>query len=93
MAMSARFAPWMVRNTIDFPMDWQKFIYQGSTFSLFADRFEISGDDPRLVTSGSINMQEVPGHPCPVPNAEAANDTTPDCRLLTLLNKYGPGLR
>ena len=70
-----------------------EFIYQGSTFSLFVDRFETSGDDPRLVTSGSVNMQEVPGHPCPVPNAEAANDTTPDCRLISLLNTYGPGMR
>jgi hypothetical protein len=37
----------MVRNTIDFPMDWQKFIYQGSDLQPVRGPFEVSGDDPR----------------------------------------------
>ena len=93
LQLSARFAPWMVRNTVDFPMDWQKFIYQGATFPLFVDRFDISSDAPRLVSSGSINMQAVPRQPCPVSAADAASDTIPDCRVLALLQKYGPESR
>ncbi len=90
MGLSVRFAPWMVRNTIDFPMDWRRFVYQGQAFPLFVDVFSKAGPVPDLVRTESINMQGIDSLPCPVTGQDAANDTLPDCRLLALLDTYGP---
>jgi hypothetical protein len=93
MGLSVRFAPWMVRNTIDFPMDWRKFVYQGASFPLFVDVFSTSDPRPRVIHTESINMQGIDSLPCPTTGIEAASDTLPDCRLLALLDSYGPEVR
>ncbi len=91
--IAVRFAPWMIRNTVDFPMDWRRFVNQGPSFPLFIDVFQLATEHPRLARSESIDMQAVAAQPCNVADSLVANDTTPDCRLLALLDKYGPDRR
>src|SRR5262245_49296897 len=92
-ALAVRFAPWMVRNTVDFPMDWRRFVYQRASFPLFVDVFDQSGEHPRLIRSESIDLQNIERRPCPVSGEAAARDTTPDCRLLALLERLAPDRR
>ena len=92
-ALAVRFAPWMVRNTVDFPMDWRRFVYQGASFPLFLDVFDQSGEHPRLIRSESIDLQNIERTPCPFSGEAAARDTTPDCRLLALLQRLAPDRR
>lgn len=91
--LAVRFAPWMVRNTIDFPMDWRRFVDDGPSFPLFVDVFQVAFEHPRLLRSETIDMRTVAANPCPVRDGMVANDTTPDCRLLNLLSRYGPDQR
>jgi hypothetical protein len=90
--ISVRFAPWMVRNTIDFAMDWRRFIDHGPAFPLYIDVFDLS-ERPRLASTSTIDFRQLEGRPCRVPAAQAANDTTPDCKLLALINRFGPEVR
>ncbi len=91
--LAVRFAPWMIRNTVDFPMDWRRFVNQGPSFPLFVDVFQVSTEHPRLERSETIDMKGVASVPCTAADSLVANDTTPDCRLLSLLERYGPDRR
>lgn len=91
--VAVRFAPWMVRNTVDFPMDWRRFVNRGASFPLFWDVFDVSRAAPRLASSATIDFRLLAGHPCTVPAAQAANDTLPDCKLVALLERFGPDAR
>jgi hypothetical protein len=91
--IAVRFAPWMVRNTIDYPMDWRRFVDHGPAFPLYIDVFDMSQAHPRLARTSTIDFRQLEGRPCQVPAARAANDTTPDCQLLALLNRFGPEVR
>src|SRR5262245_31103386 len=92
-ALAVRFAPWMVRNTVDFPMDWRRFVYRGASFPLFLDVFDQAGEHPRLRRSESIDLQNIERTPCASSGEAAARDTTPDCRLLALLERLAPDRR
>ena len=92
-ALSVRFAPWMVRNTVDYPMDWRRFVYEGPSFPLFVDVFDKTGEQPRLVRSQAIDLQDIERVPCRVSGAAAVRDTTPDCQLLALLERFAPDRR
>jgi hypothetical protein len=91
--LAARFAPWMVRNTIDFPMDWRRFVDHGPAFPLYIDVFDLSLERPRLASTSTIDFRQLEGRPCKIPAAQAGNDTTPDCKLLGLVNRFGPTVR
>src|SRR5262249_28944566 len=87
-SLAVRFAPWMVRNTIDFPMDARRFIESGDPFPLFIDSFDASRARPRLLGTQTIDFAALKDHPCPA--GGEATDTTPDCRLLRLLDELAP---
>jgi hypothetical protein len=54
--LSLRFAPWLVRNTVDFPLDFDRFITRGGSFPLFIDVFETSRAHPSLLRTESIDF-------------------------------------
>jgi len=90
-ALSVRFAPWMVRNSVDFPMDFRRFVESGEESTLFIDALDLSQARPRLVSTETIEFSRL-AHTCRGLGAGAAEtvDTTPDCRLLRLVGRFAP---
>jgi len=78
-ALAVRFAPWMVRNSVDFPMDVRRFIEGGDASTLFIDAFDLSHAHPRLLGTETIDFGKLAGA-----------DTTPDRRLLDLVERFAP---
>ncbi len=87
-AVADRFAPIMVRNTPQFPMDFRTF-YKTDSFPLFVERWDIARARFSLVDSDRIDLAKLGARPCP-PGGDSAND---DCRLLALIEKFGPNRR
>jgi hypothetical protein len=78
-ALAVRFAPWMVRNSVDFPMDVRRFIEGGEASTLFIDAFDLSHAHPRLLGTETIDFAKLAG-----------GDTTPDRRLADLVGRFAP---
>ncbi len=74
--LAMRFAPWMVRNSIDFPMDVRRFIERGAASTLFIDSLDLSQARPRLVGTETIDFGNL--------------DTISDARLLGLIARFVP---
>jgi len=83
--LATRFAPIMVRNTPQFPMDFRHF-YGRDSFSIFIERWDVARAEFSLLDSTSVDLATLESHPCPVPGTES-ND---DCRLLGLIERLGP---
>lgn len=83
--LSARFAPIMVRNSYQFPMDFRAF-YRGDTFPLQIARWDITRSTFSILDNRSIDLAKTAQSPCP-PGGDAAND---DCQLLALIDQFGP---
>jgi hypothetical protein len=95
-ALAVRFAPYMVRNSVLFPMDWKRFIPLQASFPLFVDRWEVSRSPAELVHSDQVDFAAL-GTPCP--NAQPDGRSLPlatnelwfnDCKLLGLLQAFDP---
>ena len=93
-ALAVRFAPWMVRNSIDFPMDFRRFVEGGDASTLFIDAFDLSQARPRLLGTQTVDYDQLAAAPCRGPEGGAAEraDTAPrpDCRLLQLIDRFAP---
>ncbi len=95
--IAVRFAPYMIQNTSDIPMDFKLFMADKKSFSLFIDTWDLSPQRPELIREQSINMVEV-GKPCPPENlAPHLRDEstvplldTDDCLLLSLIQEFFP---
>lgn len=84
-ALAVRFAPIMVRNSSQFPMDFRA-LYDMGPFPIFLERWDIARADFSLVDSTTVDMAKLAGAPCP-PGGNPAND---DCRLQDLIARFGP---
>src|SRR3977135_522399 len=88
-ALAVRFAPWMVRNSIDFPMNFRRFVEGGDASTLFIDAFDLSQAHPRLLSTQTVDCAQRPAAPCRGAGDSAGEtaDTAPppDCRLLQLI--------
>jgi len=82
--LTERFAPIMVLNTPQFPMDFRHF-YSRDTYPLFIERWDIARADFSLVDEEEVDFARLASEPCPAPGAD--ND---DCRLLELIERFGP---
>lgn len=99
-ALAVRFAPLMVRNTQDIPLDFRRVLIHQGRFALNVDRWDVSGSTPTLVHSDTIDLTRTAADPCPSPPREIARDTAirlgdaagpnQDCRLLALLRRFDP---
>lgn len=85
MQVLTRFAPIMVLNSTQFPIDFRTF-YGRDSFPLSTDRWDISRHSYALSDSASLDMARLAGNPCPSPPV----DTNDDCRLLDVLRSFGP---
>src|ERR1051325_6171931 len=94
-AIAIRFAPWMVRNSVDFPMNFRPFIEGGEASTLFIDAFDLSQARPRLIDTKSIDFGQLTGAACRGVTGGAAEtgDSTPDCRVLQLVDRFAPAPR
>src|SRR5439155_21534254 len=93
-ALAVRFAPWMVRNSVDFPMDFRRFVEGGDASTLFIDAFDLSQARPRLLGTETIDFDQLAAAPCRGPEGGAAEraDTAPrpDFRLLQHIDHFAP---
>jgi hypothetical protein len=88
VALATRFAPIMVRNSSQFPMDFRAF-YDQDGFSLYIEDWDIARASFSLVESERIDLSRLGDRPCPgTPPTATDND---DCRLLALIERFGPG--
>ena len=89
-SLAVRFAPWMVRNSVDFPMDFRRFVEAGDWSTLFIDAVDLSQAHPRLVGTETIEFGRLADRPCSGLRASATEtvDTTTDCRLLQLVQRF-----
>ena len=90
--IAIRFAPWMVRNSVDFPMNFRPFIEGGDAATLFIDAFDLSQARPRLLETKTIDFGGLAGATCHAATggAAATGDSTADCRLLELVDRFAP---
>src|SRR6266480_664435 len=80
-SLAVRFAPWMVRNSVDFPMDFRRFVETGEWSTLFIDAMDLSQARPRLVGTETIEFGRLADRVCSglTTNASETVDTTTDC--------------
>jgi hypothetical protein len=83
--LAARFAPIMVRNTPQFPMDFRHF-YARDSFPIFFERWDVARATFSLVDSQQVDLARLAANPCIAPGTEG-ND---DCRLIDLIERFGP---
>jgi hypothetical protein len=88
--LAQRFAPWMVRNSVDFPMDFRRFVETGTWSTLFIDALDLSQARPRLVGTETIEFGKLAERSCSGSTTSASEsvDTTTDCRLLQLIDRF-----
>lgn len=92
LKLSERFAPWIVRHSVGFPMDLRRWLEGGQPFPMFMDVFDVSRHEPRLVRTDAIDWNDLRDRPCPA-GGEASNPQVADCQLLRLLRRFAPGER
>lgn len=97
--LAVAFAPFLVQNTTDIPTNFEQYIRNRTSFPLFVDTWEISGEEPELVASKGVNLAVLGRQACPDRTAPVW-DTHPeptgdpaveDCKLLQLMERYTPG--
>lgn len=98
-ALAVRFAPWMVRNSVDFPMNFRRFVEGGDASTLFIDEFDMSQARPRLLDTQTIDFGQLGGEGgegamCQgagtAETTDPAPPSPPDCRLLQLIDRFAP---
>src|SRR5438067_233448 len=87
--IAVRFAPWMVRKSVDFPLNFRPFIEGGEASTLFIDAFDLSQARPRLLDTKTVDFGRLTGAACRATTAQAG-DSTPDCRLVELVDRFAP---
>ncbi len=94
LALAARFAPYMVKNTNNIPVAFQRYITRGPAFPLYIDTWDVAAGRGRLLRTDSVDFAALARAPC---GAATASDTTDrpsgerdDCRLLKVLHRFGP---
>ncbi len=96
-ALGVRFAPFMIRNTGNVPLDMQKAQEISGSTILTVDRWDIHAS-ARLVGTETVNFASLGSQPCPA--GAVSHDSllallraqTPieDCRVLQLLREFNP---
>jgi hypothetical protein len=86
MNVATHFAPIMILNTEQFPIDFRTF-YNHESFPLAIERWDIARSALTAIDGTTIDMARLATTPCP-----DATDGD-DCRLRALLDTYGPDRR
>jgi hypothetical protein len=88
--MAMRFAPFMVLNTTNVPLDFKFFARGRSVFPLHIDTWNTVAESGVLVKEKTINMLVVAREPRTPLERLAGSARCDDCRLLELLDYYHP---
>lgn len=100
MALAVRFAPYLVQNTGDIPVNFRVYMSNRERFPLVVDRWEVTGPEPRLTGTREVNFSVLGAAPCPEGGREGAfrratlatrDPALEDCKLLALLDEFAPG--
>lgn len=86
--LGVRFAPYLVQNTTDLPMDFKRFWDRQGSFPIYVDTFNIATDRPELVGTRTIDLPNITRAPCADP--ETFSGPQDDCALLRLLREFDP---
>jgi hypothetical protein len=99
-ALATRFAPYMVRNTTAFPMNFRQLMEETRTSVLYVDEWQLTDSPMRVVRNFSIDFTKLAQAPCPEETTDGVRDTIvealqrsgalDDCELLTLLRDFNP---
>ena len=92
LTLAVRFAPYLVQNSGNFPVNFDSYAEAGDTFPLYADTWDVTGEKSRLINSERIDFNALRGSGSAegtgVGRADAA---AADQKLLTLLDRFTPG--
>ncbi len=96
-ALGVRFAPFMIRNTGNVPLDMQKAQQVSGATILTVDRWDIHAS-ATLVGTETVNFADLGKQPCPVGAVSRdslltlirAQTPIEDCRVLQLLRQFDP---
>ena len=99
-ALAVRFAPYLVQNTTNIPLNFDVFIENRDDFALTIDRWDTFGEEPRFIGESGVNFSVLGREACPDGGVAGAFDRTPlpgadpvaeDCKLLALMERFTPG--
>ena len=79
----------MVRNTIDRPMDFKKFMEFSRAFNLYVHTWDINGQTKQLVREQTVDFVSIRSNPCTATDPSTATEQD-DCLLLSLLEEFHP---
>jgi hypothetical protein len=95
LGLAVRFAPYMVRNTTNIPMDFKGFITRRPSFPLYVDTWDVATARGHLLRTDIVDFAALARTPCggaaSARSAARPSDPQDDCRLLDLLHRFGPG--
>jgi hypothetical protein len=86
--MAVRFAPLMVLNTTNIPMDFRVFARGQDAYKLHVDHWNTVAEDGTLVREETIDLLNTLRAPCNPYMGGARGAVGDDCRLLELLDRY-----
>jgi len=100
MDLAVHFAPYLVQNTTNVPLNFDVFIDNRDDFALTIDSWETSAQEPEWVRTSGVNFSVLGGGTCdpslrgsaferfPEPGSDPAIE---DCKLLELMDRFTPG--
>ena len=100
MDLAVRFAPYLVQNTTNVPLNFDIFIENRNHFALTIDSWRTSGEEPVWTDSAGVNFSVLGQEACdpalrgnafaryPDPGDDPAIE---DCKLLELMDRFTPG--
>jgi hypothetical protein len=89
-ALALRFAPYLVLNTTNLPMDWKKFWNQGGNWPLYVDTWNTAREGGELLREEQVDFLALDGQPCRTPSRGSPRQDSDDCRLLSLIEEFDP---
>ena len=98
--LAVRFAPYLVQNTSEFPTNFDAYVENADAFPLTIDTWDVTAGAPRLIRSTALDFARIGEVACGESDPHRALETHPDpttdpaiedCKLLSLLDRFGPG--
>jgi hypothetical protein len=98
MALAVRFAPFLVQNTSDIPVNFDTYVENRDVFALKWDRWDLTQTRPHLLESKSLNVAALGRASCEATTGNVWDEhpqaTTDgrieDCKLVELLDRMAP---
>lgn len=98
MDLAVRFAPFLVQNSGDFPVNFATFMENRDVFPLFVDTWSTGGEESELLGTREVNFSRLGDPGCQgepagdfMGEAPTLDPATEDCRLLALMEEFSPG--